>query len=230
MFDPVYIGVVMIGLLHGIEPGHGWPVAVLYSMKKRSPGLSAIVSSSVLGMGHLISSIAVVIAYVLLQAWLDFEAPWIKYLAAALLLGLAFKLWIEKTDELDKQHGHIHENQPEIKHEHDHEHPGQGRHTHTHKHSIGIALSLWGLVTFAFILGFAHEEEFALLALVAGGVNAWVLMLSYGIAVLLGLIVVTVGGVKIYKKLKPKLERYEKYVPKISAGILVAMAIVIILW
>ncbi len=94
----------------------------------------------------------------------------------------------------------------------------------------GVAMSLWGLATFAFILGFANEEEYALLALVAGGVNAWVLMLSYGIAVLLGLIVVTVGGVKIYKKLKPKLERYEKYVPKISAGILVVLAIVIVFW
>lgn len=230
MFDPVYTGVVIIGLLHGIEPGHGWPVAVLYSMKKRGPVLSAIVSSSVLGMGHLISSIAVVAAYVLLQAWLDFDAPWIKYLAAALLLGLAFKLWIEKTDELDKQHGHIHEDQPEIKHQHDHEHPDEGQHSHQHKHTTGIALSLWGLVTFAFILGFAHEEEFALLALVAGGVNAWLLMLAYGVSVLLGLVMVTIAGVKIYKKMKPKLERYEKYVPKISAGILVVLAIVIVLW
>jgi len=57
-----------------------------------------------------------------------------------------------------------------------------------HKHSVGIALNLWGLATFAFILGFAHEEEFALLALAASGINAWALMISYGLAVLLGLI------------------------------------------
>ena len=94
----------------------------------------------------------------------------------------------------------------------------------------GIVLSLWGLASFAFILGFAHEEEFALLALVAGGVDAWVLMLSYGLAVLLGLIAVTIGGVKIYKTLQPKLTHYERYVPKISAGILVVLAIVIIFW
>ena len=29
MFDPAYVGVVMIGLLHGLEPGHGWSVALL---------------------------------------------------------------------------------------------------------------------------------------------------------------------------------------------------------
>jgi len=229
VFNPAYIGVIMIGLLHGLEPGHGWPVAVLYSMKKRSAVFSATVSSGIIGMAHLISSIAVVIAYVLLQTWLDFEAPWIKYLAAGILLILAFKLFREKVEGLEKQHGHIHENQPEIEHEHEHEHPGQGQHTHWHKHTTEIALSLWGLATFAFVLGFAHEEEFALLACVAGGVNVWILMLSYGLSVLLGLVAVTIAGVKIYKTLQPKLARYEKYIPKISAGILVVMALIIIL-
>ncbi len=228
MFNPAYLGVVMIGLLHGLEPGHGWPVAVLYSMKKRNPIFSAILSSGIIGIGHLISSIAVVVAYVLLQAWLDFEAPWIKYLAAGILLVLAFKLFREKVSELERQHGHTHENQPKIKHEHKHEHPGEGRHTHWHKHAARAVLGLWSLAWFAFILGFAHEEEFALLALVAGGVNAWILMISYGVAVLLGLIAITIGCVKIYKTLQPKLARYEKYVSKISAGILVVLAAVII--
>ncbi|OGO23248.1 MAG: hypothetical protein A2Z28_00750 [Chloroflexi bacterium RBG_16_51_9] len=224
----MYIGVIMIGLLHGLEPGHGWPVAVMYSMQKRNPVLSGAVSSSIIGMGHLISSIAVVVAYVLLQRWFNFEAPWIKYLAAGVLLVLAYKLFTEKTDKMEKQHGHIHENQPETEHEHEHEHPGQGWHIHFHKHTTGLVLSLWGLATFAFILGFAHEEEFALLALVAGGANAWILMLSYGLAVLAGLITVTLAGVKIYKILRPKLSQYEKYVPKVSAVILVLLVIVII--
>ena len=91
-------------------------------------------------------------------------------------------------------------------------------------------MSLWGLASFAFILGFAHEEEFALLALVAGGVNAWILMLLYGVSVLVGLIVVTIAGVKIYKHLQPRLMRYERYIPKTGAAILLAMAIIIIFW
>lgn len=230
MFNPAYIGVILIGLLHGLEPGHGWPVALLYSMKKRNRFLSAIVSSGIIGIAHLISSIAVVVAYVLLQSWLDFDAPWIKYLAAALLLVLAIKLFREKTNELEKQHGHIHQDKPEIEHAHEHEHPGQERHSHQHQHITGIALSLMGLASFAFVLGFAHEEEFALLALVAGGVNAWILMLSYGMSVLLGLIAITLVTVKIYERLQPKLIRYERYIPKISAFILLAMAVVIIFW
>ena len=230
MFNPVYIGVVLIGLLHGFEPGHGWPVAVLYSIKKRNAVASATLSSSIIGLGHLASSIAVVVAYVLLQKWLNFEAPWMKYVAAALLLVLAFKLFRERMDGLERQHGHNHSSNPEIEHEHEHEHPGQVRHTHKHKHRAAVALSLLGLASFAFILGFAHEEEIALLALVAGGLNAWILMVAYGVSVLLGLIVATVVGVKLYKQFQPKLSRYEKHIPKIGAVLLVIMAATIIFW
>lgn len=228
MFNPAYIGVVVIGLLHGFEPGHGWPVAVLYSMKKRNAVASATLSSFIIGIGHLASSIAIVVAYVLLQEWLDFEAPWIKYVAAALLLVLAFKMFREKTDE--GQHGHNHQGNPEIEHEHEHEHPDQGQHTHKHKHTATVVLSLVGLASFAFILGFAHEEEIALLALVAGGLNAWLLMLSYGVSVLLGLMVATIAGVTLYKKIQPKMARYEKYIPKVGAGLLVVMAVTIAIW
>ncbi|MBI4283222.1 MAG: nickel/cobalt transporter [Chloroflexi bacterium] len=228
MFNPAYIGVVMLGLLHGFEPGHGWPMAVLYAMEKRNAVASATLSSLIIGTGHLVSSIAVVVAYVLLQKWLNFEAPWLKYLAAALLLVLAFQLFREKVDALERQHGHIHENQPEIKHDHEHEHAGQGQHSHKHRHQAAVVLSLVGLAAFAFILGFAHEEEIALLALVAGGLNAWVLMVSYGMSVLLGLVVATIIGVKLYKQFQPKLSRYEKYIPKISAGLLVVMAMFVI--
>ncbi|MDP2743450.1 MAG: nickel/cobalt transporter, partial [Dehalococcoidia bacterium] len=169
MFNPAYIGVVIMGLLHGFEPGHGWPMAVLYSMKKRNPVASATLSSFIIGIGHLVSSIAVVVAYVLLQNWLNFEAPWIKYAAAALLLVLAFKLFREKVGERERQHGHIHAEDTAVEHEHEHAHPGQDQHNHKHKHLAEVAFSLLGLASFAFILGFAHEEDIALLALVASG-------------------------------------------------------------
>lgn len=230
MFNPAYIGVAMIGLLHGLEPGHGWPIAMLYSVRRKNALLSATVSSGIIGVAHLISSIAVVVAYVLLQTWLDFDIPWLKYVAAGLLLILAFRMWREKIDDLERQHGHLHDETVALTHEHEHEHPDIGKHTHKHKHLAAAAMTLWGLASFAFILGFAHEEEFALLALVAGGVNAWALMLAYGIAVLLGLMAVTILCVKVYKYIEPKLKRYERYVPKAGATIMVLMAIVMVIW
>jgi len=220
----------MIGLLHGFEPGHGWPVAVLYSMKRRNAVASAALSSFIIGIGHLVSSIAVVVAYVLLQEWLNFQAPWMKYVAAALLLVLAFRLFREKVDDLERQHGHRHPGGPEMEHNHEHEHPGQGEHTHEHKHRAAVVLGLLGLASFAFILGFAHEEEIALLALAAGGLNAWTLMVAYGVSVLLGLIVATIIGVKLYEQLQPRLARYEKHIPKIGGVLLAAMAIIVAIW
>lgn len=228
MFNPAYAGVALLGLLHGMEPGHGWPIALVYSARKSNPLLSGFVSASIIAFAHFVSSVAVVLAYILLKTWLNFDSPIIKYLAAALLLILAFRLFKEKSDGLEKQHGHIHENQPEVEHEHEHEHPDIGRHGHWHKHSLGTVLSLWGITTFAFILGFAHEEEFTLLALVAGGVSAFTLMLSYALSVALGLIGVTLISVRIYKQIQPKLIRYERFIPKISAAILVLMAIIIV--
>ncbi|MDP2744067.1 MAG: hypothetical protein Q8P00_03250, partial [Dehalococcoidia bacterium] len=61
------------------------------------------------------------------------------------------------------------------------------------------------------------------------GLNAWILTAAYGISVLLGLIVATIAGVKLYKRFQPKLARYEKYIPKIGAGLMVAIAILIML-
>ena len=55
-------------------------------------------------------------------------------------------------------------------------------------------------------------------------------MLSYGVSVLLGLTVVTIVDVKICKRLQPRLMRYDRYIPKIGAGILVVMAILILFW
>ncbi len=53
---------------------------------------------------------------------------------------------------------------------------------------------------------------------------------AYGVSVLLGLIVATIVGVKVYKQFQPKLARYEKYIPKIGAGLLVVMAILIMVF
>ena len=33
----VYLGAVTIGLIHGLEPGHGWPVAAVYAARRDRP-------------------------------------------------------------------------------------------------------------------------------------------------------------------------------------------------
>jgi nickel/cobalt transporter (NicO) family protein len=225
------IGIIVIGLLHGLEPGHGWPLALLYSAKTTRPTFYAFVSASILAAAHFISSIAVVAIYVVVSAFYDFASPILTYIAAVVLVILAIRMLTEKVvPELEGQHGHFHDNTSDIEHEHTHEHPEDGvSHTHPHMHPKRQNLNLWKLASCAFVLGFAHEEEFALLALAVGGVSPLLLMTSYGLAVAVGLIGVTILGVKMYERVKTRIARYEKYIPKISGVILVVMAVALLL-
>jgi nickel/cobalt transporter (NicO) family protein len=223
------IGVVVIGLLHGLEPGHGWPLALLYSAKTTRPTFYAFVSSGILAIAHFISSIVVVIIYVIVSAFYDFSSPILTYIAAAVLVILAIRLLTEKVESsLEQQHGHFHDNTCDLNHQHEHEHPEAGIHTHEHIHPKRLNMSLWKLASCAFVLGFAHEEEFALLALAVGGVSPLLLMVSYGLAVAVGLIGVTILGVKMYERVKTRISRYEKYIPKVSGVILVVMAVALL--
>ncbi len=222
----VYLGVVAVGALHGLEPGHGWPLAFLYSNRQPRPLISAVITSSILSFFHFLSSIAVVIAYLIVASFIPLSFSFMNFLAAAVLVVLAIAFWREKVeDEVEAQHGHLHGNKDPLEHNHEHEHLGGERHTHVHKHAKSIVLSLRALAIYAFILGFAHEEEFALLALIAAGADPWVLMLSYAAAVSTGLIGITLLCTRLYTIFLPRLQKYQKFVPKISAIILLAMAI-----
>jgi ABC-type nickel/cobalt efflux system permease component RcnA len=225
--QPILFGVILVGFLHGLEPSHGWPVAMVYSSRKKSPVLSGLLSSGILSAAHLLSSFAVVFAYMLLQSWLDFSAGWIKYAAATILMIVAIRFFTEKPD-VAKQHGHSHQNGDALDHSHEHEHPKQIRHLHRHKHFARAIMSLKGLALFALILGFAHEEEFALIALVAGGVNGVTLMTLYGLSVAAALIGITLAAIKAYQRIQSRLEKYEKHIPKVGAAVLALMAVILV--
>jgi nickel/cobalt exporter len=223
--EAALMGVFAIGLLHGLEPGHGWPIALLYSARTPRPTFYAFVSSGIISLFHFVSSITVVLIYMVASSLVNFTSPILRYIAFSALVVLAIKLFSEKVEsELDSQHGHFHDNTEELQHEHEHEHQDTGLHTHMHFHPKRINLNLGKIASCAFFLGFAHEEEFALLALVVGGVNPLLLMAAYGLAVTAGLIGVTILGVKMYEKVKAKVSRFEKYIPKISGVVLLVLA------
>jgi nickel/cobalt exporter len=225
VLDPALMGVVAIGLLHGLEPGHGWPIALLYSARTSRPAFYAFISSGIISFFHFVSSITVVVIYVVASSLINFTSPLLRYIAFVALVLLAIKLFMEKVEsDLESQHGHFHDNAEKVEHEHEHEHPQTGFHSHMHLHPKRTNLNMWKIASCAFFLGFAHEEEFALLALVVGGVNPLLLMIAYGLAVTAGLIGITILGVKMYEKVKAKISRYEKYIPKISGVVLLILA------
>jgi nickel/cobalt transporter (NicO) family protein len=221
-----YLGVLVIGLLHGLEPGHGWPIAFFYSMNKNKPLLAGVVSSSILAFFHFLSSIFAAAIFVLIKNLFNLSVAWLQYLGAAILIVLGIVFWREKVQDFDEtQHGHLHGNRAILEHEHEHTHTNQQVHTHAHIHQKSAILTLSGIALYAFILGFAHEEEFALLALAVGDVNPWLLMIIYGCAVTGSIIGVTLLCIKTFEYFSPKLQRFSRYIPKISAITLFILAI-----
>lgn len=223
----VFLGIITFGLLHGINPSHGWTVAVLYSIRNKRPILSSLTSSSILAGAHFLSSIVVVAAFIFVTMFIQIPQTYLNYAVAAALGALAYLFWKEKTEDLiETQHGHLHHDfTEELEHEHPHWHSGEGNHIHLHLHQKRSLPTLTAIAAFALVLGFAHEEEFVILTLAVGGINPLLLMVAYATAVAVGLIGVTVLTVKVYSYIQHKVIQYTKYLPKISALILAAMAV-----
>jgi hypothetical protein len=89
---------------------------------------------------------------------------------------------------------------------------------------------LKSIISFAFILGFVHEEEFVILALAASqSIDPILLILAYAISVSAALIGVTIVSLKFYQRFQFRLVQYAQYLPKISALFLIFMSIGIII-
>ena len=225
------IGIIGFGLSHGVNPSHGWPVALLYAIRSKRPLQSGIISSSIIAGAHFISSLAVVVAYIILVNNLDIQIPdvYMRYGAAIALGILAYIFWKEKDEDLvETQHGHLHngkDNSP-LEHYHTHWHHGLGYHLHTHYHQERSTPSLRSIVSFAFVLGFVHEEEFVILALAASqSIDPIILILVYAVSVAAALVGVTVISLKFYQRFQYHMIQYSKYLSKISALFIIFMSI-----
>lgn len=220
----------MFGLFHGVNPSHGWPVATLYSMRSKRPYVTGFISSSILAGAHFVSSIIVILAYVFVSELVEIPQIYLQYGAAIGLGVLAIIFWREKSEDYVKtQHGHLHNDDFDLKyeasHEHEHWHEDIGYHSHEHIHQIRKSPNLKSITGLAFILGFAHEEEFAILAIVAGsGGDPLTLMIAYACAVAIALIGMTLLSIKVYQLFQHKIIYYSKYLPKITAILLAFMA------
>jgi nickel/cobalt transporter (NicO) family protein len=127
------IGIMGFGLSHGINPSHGWPVALLYAMGTARPLFTGVVSSSIIAGAHFVSSIAVVVAYIVVVNTLNIQIPelYMKYAAAVALGILAYVFWKEKEENLVmSQHGHLHDGNDNstLEHHHIHWHNDLGYH------------------------------------------------------------------------------------------------------
>jgi ABC-type nickel/cobalt efflux system permease component RcnA len=229
----ILLGVILFGLLHGVNPSHGWIVAVLYSIRKNRQTINSLISSGIIAGAHFLSSIVVVLAFIFVTNFVKIPIPqsYLNYGVAIVLGILAYIFWREKSEDLtETQHGHLHHNlstaTQNIEHEHEHWHKESGAHSHLHLHEKKVVASLTTIAVFGFMLGFAHEEEFVILSLAVGGVNPILLMIAYASAVATALISITVLSVKLFARIQHRILPYLKYLPKISAILLAVMALI----
>ncbi|MFB6173602.1 MAG: hypothetical protein ABEI39_03075 [Halobacteriales archaeon] len=255
------LGAVALGAVHGIEPGHGWPVAASYALDQANEWAYGLAASLLLGVGHLVSSIAVVLLFFSAKRYFEltrvdepihlvgdvFLGGPVSVVAGILLVALGVR---------EYRHGHSHGGPGEAHdhhdhadggghaHDHDHAHgrshgtrgegflhrlrtalPFGGNHARSHERPEGANRGLLGIAWFAFLLGFAHEEEFEIIALCAGSVYCLELMLAYAVTVVVGIVGLTMLLIGGYERYEERVEAYTPYLPAVSAGVLLIMGI-----
>ena len=268
------LGAVALGAVHGIEPGHGWPVAASYALNQTNRWVHGFAASLVIGVGHLVSSIAMVAAFFYAKAYFELTevdepitvvgdiqigGP-VSVVAGILLVALGVREYLyghshgpHGDDSDDDSREHVHpENHAHDVHSQDHPHdehahtrdghgshgggtmarvrgvlPFVGGHSHAHDHDTGEATErgLFGIAWFAFVLGFAHEEEFEIIALCAGSEYCLELMSVYALTVIVGIVGLTMLLIAGYQHYEERVKRYTPYLPAFSAVVLGIMGV-----
>ena len=276
------LGAVALGAVHGIEPGHGWPVAASYALDQANTWLYGFAASLILGLGHLVSSIAMVLVFFYAKGYFDLtrvDAPIhlvgpvviggpVSVVAGLLLIALGIREYSHGhshggPNDAHAHHSHhdhgldgpdggasAHDHGPDggaSAHDHDQGHKhGQSQHTHDEgvlrrlKRYLPVGAgrdrshaqrdeaanrSLLGIAWVAFLLGFAHEEEFEIIALCAGSVYCLELMVAYAITVVVGIVGLTMALLAGYEHYEDRVDRYTPYLPAVSAAVLVVMGV-----
>jgi hypothetical protein len=229
------LGAVALGAVHGVEPGHGWPVAASYALDQSNKWLYGFAASFLLGLGHLVSSIAMVAAFFWAKSTFELTqvndpvalgtadlGVWSGTVTVGGPVSLVAGVLLVALGVREYTHGHSHAHGGA-----DHSH-GHGGADHSHAHGDldeATDRGLWGIAWFAFLLGFAHEEEFEIIALCAGSTHCLELMTAYALTVIAGIVALTLLLIAGYHRFEERVEAYTDYLPAFSAAVLVTMGL-----
>lgn len=123
------------------------------------------------------------------------------------------------------RHGHSHgSHDGDHRPDHGHEHHSEGHHSHSDVDEAADR-GLFGIAWCAFLLGFAHEEEFEIIVLCAGSNYCLELMSVYAITVIIGIVGMTLLLIAGYQSYEEKVKQYTPYLPLFSAIVLIIMGV-----
>jgi nickel/cobalt transporter (NicO) family protein len=154
----LFAGAVALGAVHGMEPGHGWPIAASYALDKANKWVYGFAASFILGVGHLVSSIAMVGVFFFAKSYFevaDVNQPLrvdvfsqtlvlggpVSLVAGVLLILLGIREYTHghhhkhghenRSQEHEHGNGHGHE-RLRADHDHSQSHIHGSDHSHTH--------------------------------------------------------------------------------------------------
>jgi nickel/cobalt exporter len=206
-------GVIGLGILHGILPDHGWPIAAAYALEQQNRWLYGIAVALILGIGHLFSSIALVGVFFWLDSFANLaDSGWLTTIAGVVLIALGIYEYFGG--------GHLHDHA-------DHEHHDHEDHSHHHDHGFAETegRTLWNIGFVALVLGFAHEEPIQIIAICAGTAYCLELMIVYSIAVIGAILAPTLLLIAGYERHRETVERYTPYLSTVTATVLITMGL-----
>lgn len=249
-------GVAAIGFIHGVLPDHGWPIAATYGLNHSRTWFHGTAAGLILGIGHLASSIALVLAYFWVSRFAAFaEGPWLRYSAGIVLILLGIHEYrhgghthgahgdsdAHESDDTPTDHSHSHTGDHGPAHDHSHAEDDVnggpvsrvrdrlfGGDSHHHFSENAAEHGLLGLGAAAFLLGFAHEEPIQILAICVGTGSCLELVLLYSLVVIGAILLPTLLLIKGYESHKDLVESYTPYFPMLTAVVLIGMGLAFI--
>jgi nickel/cobalt exporter len=224
--------VVGLGILHGVLPDHGWPIAAAYALDQQNRWLYGIAAALILGLGHLFSSIALVAVFFWLDSFADLaDSGWLTTIAGVVLITLGLYEYFSGghshgADNHDGDEHHDHDRKDHEGHDHADPHHDDGHH-HDHDHGFADTegRTLWNIGLVALLLGFAHEEPIQIIAICAGTVYCLELMIVYSLAVIGAILAPTLLLIAGYERHQGTVERYTPYLSTVTAAVLIAMGL-----
>ncbi|MFB6074876.1 MAG: hypothetical protein ABEJ89_07685, partial [Haloarculaceae archaeon] len=137
-------------------------------------------------------------------------------------------------------HDHDHDHEDGHDHDHDHDHDHEDDHDHDHEDGafsgalsefqIGEGTGLLGVAAFAFFLGLAHEEGYALVGFCAGTFQCLPVALTYSVFIVLTItslvVLTTITAARFAERLEGGVA---DYLPALSAFVLGVTGTVFIL-
>ncbi|SMO58321.1 hypothetical protein [Halorubrum cibi] len=268
----LFVGAVALGAVHGIEPGHGWPVAASYALDQTNKWVYGFAASLIIGVGHLISSVSMVGVFFYAKDYFNLTqvnepmtilggiqigGP-VSLVAGVLLIALGIREYFyghshgngDGGHSDHHSHDHHHDMDVHSSHSRQQDHSSDRAHSRSHDHTAGPITrlkgsvpfigggyhshdspeetadrGLFGIAWFAFVLGFAHEEEFEIIALCAGSNHCLELMSAYALTVIVGIVGLTMLLITGYQHSEEKVKQYTPYLPAFSAFVLIIMGV-----